>query len=103
MNSTGRSKFVDTSVAYNGSAPAIPCGLVAKSLFNDTYALYNYSNSVLTPVTINEDNIAWESDVKYKFKNIDTNLPSTATNWTQVQWTDMEDGTYNLFFLILFH
>ncbi len=95
MNSTGRTSFVDTSVAYNGSAPAIPCGLVAKSLFNDTYALYNYSNSVLTAVTINEDNIAWESDVKYKFKNIDTNLPSTATNWTQVQWTDMEDGTYN--------
>ena len=29
----------------DGDAPANPCGLVAKSFFNDTYSLYNGSVS----------------------------------------------------------
>jgi hypothetical protein len=36
--------------------PAIPCGLVAKSFFNDEYKI----NGGL--VTIQQDNIAWDSD-----------------------------------------
>jgi len=99
MNSTGRTKYVDTTVKYNGSSPAIPCGLVAKSVFNDTYELTNSSDS--SKVYINESNIAWESDVKYKFHNIDlTTLPagSTVTNWTQIQWQDMEDGKITYIF-----
>ena len=53
--------------AIDGSQPANPCGLVAKSVFNDTYQFYNGTNRV----AINENNIAWESDVEYKFKNND--------------------------------
>jgi hypothetical protein len=38
-----------------GSDAANPCGLVAKSFFNDTYKMYNGSDQV----TINEKGIAW--------------------------------------------
>lgn len=48
-------------------APAIPCGLIAKSFFNDTYELA-YSNG--TKVNINEEGIAWSADMYYRYKNI---------------------------------
>ena len=55
--------------------PAIPCGLVAKSVFNDTYTLWKIKDEkdeVITPVQIDilESNIAWSSDIEYKFANI---------------------------------
>lgn len=49
--------------------PAIPCGLVAKSFFNDTYVMSGPSPST-NVITIAEDNIAWESDRDYKFQNM---------------------------------
>jgi hypothetical protein len=58
-------------IAYDGvtvldpDAVAIPCGLVAKSVFNDTYTLSLNS----TPITIDSSNIAWKSDLDFKFKN----------------------------------
>lgn len=36
--------------------PAVPCGLVAKSFFNDTYQILASDN---TPVSINEKDISW--------------------------------------------
>lgn len=54
---------------------ATPCGLIAKSLFNDTYQIrYSATNDFTTPgkseiLTIDENNIAWASDMEYKFKN----------------------------------
>ena len=50
------------------SAPAIPCGLVAKSVFNDTYVL---KKDGTTTIPIVETGIAWSSDIQYKFKNIE--------------------------------
>jgi hypothetical protein len=50
------------------SAPAIPCGLVAKSVFNDTYVLKKDGS---TTIPIVETGIAWSSDIQYKFKNIE--------------------------------
>jgi len=53
-------------------AVAIPCGLIAKSLFNDTYSLYKghaTTDKLGEQVKFNETGIAWESDIKYKFKN----------------------------------
>lgn len=47
--------------------PAIPCGLVAKSVFNDTYKLIGPDGK---QVTIDKTNIAWSSDIEYKFHNI---------------------------------
>ena len=69
-----------TAVSYvNGSALdpnaiAYPCGLIAKSLFNDSYALYytenvNVTNNTPpTRIEFDETNIAWKSD-RAKFKN----------------------------------
>lgn len=51
----------------NDELPAIPCGLVAKSVFNDSFILRKEDD---TKIEINEQNIAWSSDVQYKFKNI---------------------------------
>jgi hypothetical protein len=57
---------------------ANPCGLIAKSLFNDTYTL------ALNDVNINidEKDIAWDSDKKRYKRNED---------WRKTQWTDVED------------
>lgn len=43
--------------------PIVPCGLVAWSLFNDTYKIYKGNKAM----DIDRKNIAWESDRKYKF------------------------------------
>ena len=84
--------------------PAIPCGLVAKSFFNDTYALRSCNaNDVNCQVNsktesqgsiidISESGIAWESDVKFKFKNIkEEKLPEGVSSWEEIQWHDMKD------------
>jgi hypothetical protein len=36
--------------------PAVPCGLVAKSFFNDTYKILASDDA---PITINEKDISW--------------------------------------------
>ena len=56
--------------------PAYPCGLVAKSLFNDTFTL--------SGVTFDKSNIAWKSDVEFKFKNL-------SGDYKKIQWADVED------------
>lgn len=72
---------------------ATPCGLIAKSMFNDTFALY--TSDAIDPLTlkldqanrveINEEGIAWQSDISYKFNN--------TYNWKneKTQWMDMEN------------
>lgn len=55
----------------SASAPANPCGLVAKSFFNDTFNIYNGTNKTSSLVSMNENGIAWDSDKEYKFKNMD--------------------------------
>ena len=52
------------------NAPAYPCGLVAKSLFNDTFALYKADSDSKTKtvdsenlrITIDDTDIAWDLD-----------------------------------------
>lgn len=69
--------------------PAIPCGLVAKSVFNDTYELYDSNNK---RIAIDETNIAWSSDIQYKFKNLDDkSLPEPYKSYKDVQWLDMQN------------
>ena len=65
------------------SAPAFPCGLVAKSYFNDTFEIWTTNPS--KNITIADNDIAWESDVKYKFKNL-------GDGWESKQWTDVTNG-----------
>ncbi|KAI5432436.1 variant 2, ALA-interacting subunit 3, partial [Lathyrus oleraceus] len=43
--------------------PIVPCGLIAWSLFNDTYRISNNNKDLV----INKKNIAWKSDQKAKF------------------------------------
>ena len=61
---------------------AIPCGLIAKSYFNDDFKnwqIIEKDNSInFEP---NCKNIAWKADKELKYKNIDLNR----------QWIDMED------------
>lgn len=60
------------------SAIADPCGMVAYSIFNDTYIILKPDGSTLTSLTT--DGIAWPSDsVRYKLTN-----PST-------QWLNLTD------------
>ena len=43
--------------------PAIPCGLTAKSFFNDEYKLQKIDDEgTVEDITINEENIAWDVD-----------------------------------------
>jgi hypothetical protein len=75
----GRNKTV-SGKQLPGTAAANPCGLVAKSFFNDTYSMFNGSSRV----AINEKGIAWQSDIDYKFKNM-------AGTWQDWQWIDVTD------------
>jgi len=60
----------NSSLLYN------PCGLIAKSLFNDTFLLYLAND---TAITLRKDGIAWASDKNVKFKNPPANAPGVRT------------------------
>eukprot|EP01118_Nematostelium_gracile_P006789 TRINITY_DN218_c0_g1_i1.p1 TRINITY_DN218_c0_g1~~TRINITY_DN218_c0_g1_i1.p1 ORF type:complete len:308 (+),score=74.14 TRINITY_DN218_c0_g1_i1:46-969(+) len=52
----------------DSSEPAqffLPCGLIARSLFNDTFSLKKGDQNI----TLRKEGIAWSSDVRHKFKN----------------------------------
>lgn len=59
------------------NAPANPCGLIAKSFFNDRYQLSTLNKQI----KINEAGIAWESDKNLKYK----------INNTELHWLNPED------------
>lgn len=70
-------------VKLDDEEPAIPCGLVAKSFFNDTFQLFRKDeNGKKVTVSISGSNIAWTSDVEYKFKNIQK--PPKNKDWREV-------------------
>jgi len=46
-----------------GHKPIVPCGLIAWSMFNDTYKLSSNNKELV----INKKNIAWKSDQDAKF------------------------------------
>ena len=71
--------------------PAVPCGLVAKSFFNDKYYFRKQGDTDFA--TINDTGIAWESDLKYKFANVpDTKVNNVTKSWDKIQWIDMKNG-----------
>jgi len=82
----------DGVTPLNADLAANPCGLVAKSYFTDTFALYQHGVNDAAGVwtdeqklTINDTDIAWFSDVTYKFKRM------AAANWNTIQWTDVSN------------
>jgi hypothetical protein len=62
----------------SADAPAIPCGLVAKSFFNDKFGPLK-KNGETNIIGLDDKNIAWESE-KARYKNIKT------INTTEVDW-----------------
>ncbi|CAG9322823.1 unnamed protein product [Blepharisma stoltei] len=62
---------------------ANPCGLIAKSYFNDTFILMPPADSPKNTITVKHDGIAWDVDKDDKFKR--------NKHWDSVQWTDVED------------
>jgi len=78
----GRYVAADKVTRLDPDAPAYPCGLVAKSLFNDTFEIYDMAG---TNLTIDNKDIAWQSDVDNKFKNLD------QPDWDKIQWTNVEN------------
>ena len=62
-------------------AVAVPCGLIAKSFFRDSFKLFDKDAK---EIEIEQSDIAWEADKKIKFQNLPDNLKHK-------QWIDMED------------
>lgn len=60
---------------------AYPCGLIAKSVFTDSYKIKT-TETVPVPVDIDSTDIAWKSDVEFKFKN-------QEGDWKKKQWIDV--------------
>ncbi|KAL3625106.1 ALA-interacting subunit 3 [Castilleja foliolosa] len=63
-SNTDSCKPEDTININNRKASVVPCGLIAWSLFNDTYAFSLNNNQSLT---INKRGISWKSDRDRKF------------------------------------
>ena len=74
INSVGGIKLVPTE-------PANPCGLIAKSFFNDSFKLYKNNKEI----TIESKGIAWKNDIK-RFKR--------AEDYKKIQWIDVEDERF---------
>lgn len=77
-----------SGLELNPNEVAVPCGLIAKSFFNDTYQLKNEKGE---PITIDESNIAWEADKKLKYKNVKDPNGKDDEFYKKVQWIDMTD------------
>ena len=74
-----------TGKALNPDAVAIPCGLIAKSYFNDNFINWKIKSKIdgepSEPLFVNEQDIAWKADKELKYKNGDLNK----------QWINMTD------------
>ena len=75
-------RFSISGDRLDDDAPAIPCGLIAKSIFNDTFELFDFDGN---GVFIDQTKIAWPSDIEHNFRNVYQNLPE-GKNYTDVQW-----------------
>ena len=71
----------------------LPCGLAAVSFFNDTYKI---SNETLYPFS--DEGIAWKSDTKYLFKDLNSKY-QTGERWLE-KFTDFEGGQTNEHFIV---
>jgi hypothetical protein len=90
---------------------AVPCGLIAKSFFRDTFSLKDDKNN---EIEIDSNDIAWKADRELKYKNGDkdkqwidmtnehfivwmrpSGLPNFRKLWGRIH-TDLEPGNYKL-------
>lgn len=63
--------------------PIAPCGIIANSLFNDTFSLRRLTDGYDTTakIPINRTDIAWPTDRFYKFRN--PSDPHTFSKWAK--------------------
>jgi hypothetical protein len=71
-----------TGKPLKGDDFANPCGLIAKSIFNDTYELFD--KDLQKTVFINETDITTDYERKYMFKR--------HPDYDSLQWIDVENG-----------
>ena len=71
------------SIVLDPNGVAHPCGLIAKSFFNDTFEIKKKGAN--ETIIINNTGIAWSKD-KGKYKN--------SENYTEHQWLDVEDERF---------
>ena len=77
-----------------GQQPIVPCGLIAWSLFNDTYS-FSRANQQLA---VNKKDISWKSDREHKFgKNV---FPKNFQNGTLKGGADLNDSIPVSFFYL---
>ena len=57
-----------TGTELNMKELAVPCGLIAKSFFNDVFKDWKVDDE---NITVNEKDIAWSADKELKYKNTD--------------------------------
>jgi len=72
-----KDKTITDTTPLNESAIAIPCGLMARSYFNDNFKKWELNGE---EIEVNQENISRKSDRKI-FKNVDL----------KNQWTDIEN------------
>ncbi|RWS27071.1 Cell cycle control protein 50A-like protein [Leptotrombidium deliense] len=82
--------------------PVAPCGAIANSFFNDTFKLYFLVEKEVK-VNLIERNIAWPTDIHYKFRN-----PANVHEWDDythpLNWRNyaynMTNGLQNEHFIV---
>ena len=93
---------------------AIPCGLIAKSFFDDKFHDWKIIDSFgdISTLKVDETNIAWKADKELKYKNVDkarqwidmtdehfivwmrpAGLPNFRKLWGRITDTDLKAGT----------
>ena len=102
---------IDGTTTLDPSAPANPCGMIAYSVFNDTYSIAYPNGTNISSMTT--DGIAWPSDA-YRYNMPDpsvmwlnisdprfqnwmriANLPTFRKLWARINH-DLEAGSYTL-------
>ena len=110
----GKDKSIEGNIDLDQKAVAIPCGLIAKSFFNDKFHDWKIIDKFNEPKTLNVDekDIAWKADKELKYKNIDkkrqwidmtdehfivwmrpAGLPNFRKLWGRIKDTDLKGGT----------
>lgn len=65
-----------------GNIQLYPCGLIANTLFNDYFTLVEGKDAFGNDLFMNEEGITWESDFKYKYRQVEGFEASKCPNNT---------------------
>jgi hypothetical protein len=69
--------YISVGDSHSSDLFYLPCGLIARSVFNDTFLLSESDTGA--NITLRKDGIAWSSDKKKKFKNPPADAPGVRT------------------------